>query len=492
MSRRSHDMSPMPSADASSGAAGFRAPVERSVVHVRHLHAHHLDLKLFSMDVLLSVLPYEGMILGDTVKVCFQGITNDGEPLLASLELTAEVEHLDSPLTFELERERIEGLIGFSARFHYIVSALDDQEPLRKSQPVTIRIIDNDPLPRLLPQPAFDGLEGPRIYPVEHEQGVTLLLPATGRQPGDEILLYIDQVGTGGTNTLLEQRWLRVEQAQAGQANLSVAFAHGWLSSHVGKQLSMTWQLINPSESSMSASRSVELVAARTLSAPVVKDAVRNNDRFVIKAMDLRKGLTIAVPADTDTSDGTVTMHLHELGVDSSGYDGRPGETPSFWFAPEKVGGLLQNHVQVFYRFTTRAGTPQRSDFVWLEGEPFDVKHFPYIQCDLASGRPSLSLASVPSEGAPWHLEGWPLMGVGQTVIIKVLGGDQSGQDKEFVLRDTPVDEAELTAQCLQGVFPRSELEQLKLSEKFTLQVEVCFNGLRAYPLRPVHILLVA
>ncbi|MDH0305369.1 MULTISPECIES: hypothetical protein [unclassified Pseudomonas] len=54
------------------------------------------------------------------------------------------------------------------------------------------------------------------------------------------------------------------------------------------------------------------------------------------------------------------------------------------------------------------------------------------------------------------------------------------------------MNDAELTAQCLQGVFPRSELEQLKLSEKFTLQVEVCFNGLRAYPLRPVYILLVA
>lgn len=238
-------------------------------------------------------------------------------------------------------------------------------------------------------------------------------------------------------------------------------------------------------------SRAVTLQASatpvpRNLPWPAVDSATGSGERITLAPERAASGSTVIVPDDADVWPGEILWvqwaESGQLGYYRTSTPD-PAGTRRYAIPKEYVAPQIGKQLPVSYEAkgpVSTVGSAVRQ----LQVLQLDSSRLPLIRIQGHTGT-QLSLAGIPADGVPLHLETWTLMATTQRVTIKVSGVATTGQPVETVVTDRhPVTDAELIGGVTATV-ARPFMASLRLNTAFSITVFVSFDQGVTWPSLP-------
>jgi hypothetical protein len=448
------------------------------VPQVRESHALYINPTEIDATATVVAPPYAGMAAGDVVDFHFDSIV----PVTLTFEV--EPDDIGKPITWRLDANDLWMAYPGEAAAWYEVTRGGTVVATSSTQTF---IVDEGP-DDLLPAPEVDDVGEDGLDPSLFPDGVNVTAPLyDGAAVGDVVLLY----WTGAQVAKSTVEWHALTQADISRGEIGIPVAPEWLEANIGGDVTLTYQYAREGAAGSSLARTVTVLVPLVLAAPLVEKAdaeggdEHGNRKGFLMAADARNGAYVSVPDVDELADATA-LAVHWDGHPNGGKHvadapHAPG-TPLRFFIPKGAVaanmGADNRRFDVFYAATLANGRDYTSRAFQLWIKPLAISEYTPPQCRQAQGKPGLSLADVPPEGAEIYLTTWPFIEPGQQLTLWIVGVEAVGRAVEYIARNAvPVTQAEITAKTIAGRVPASVLQTLKVNELFNLRGKVSYNG---------------
>ena len=423
----------------------------------------------------LLIPPYQAMQPGDRVAITLTGEDDRGRPYTWTKNLNVEVpgKHLQAAV----ERTWLRRLEGGHFDAEYVIAFKDGHSAPSPIQ--RFRVDSSITPPTRLPPPSVEGLDpGEPLDPARFRDGLTIRIapyPDAGMAVSDRLLLYwlsSDDV----------YQVLRVDPSSIDSGALMFTLAPRWLMSSQGQAVALGYQFAREGSSLASELLNVQVLRSRELPAPIVLDAVAENDGGRLPAYLVTSGAFVDVPDEVDIADDE-HIELHWEGDAERGREivtqpintNRPRRflvsAGSIAANMERNENAVAKRFKVFYRLVRDDGSYVESEHFMLRILPLVPDDYPRLACPVARGE-DLYLGDVP-RGARCTLDPWVFIAEKQWVTVWVTGVFRA--EVEEVIWD-----AEVTTQQVRNglelLIPRDLLEQQMLNESLTVHAHVSFD----------------
>ncbi|WP_458129721.1 hypothetical protein [Pseudomonas sp. Z2-11] len=452
-----------------------------AVPQIKESHGLALDPDLIgSAGATAVVPPYQAMTVGDKVTFTWQGYYEGvpENPYKESKELAAE--HLGRPLIFNVPLSEVIGIPDQYAEISYSIEYANGLGRPSDSPMQTIQIVP--PGSALLPVITIKDYAGGPITP--GDEGLTLqIIPVYGAiQDGDVVLMYWK--GNRDANSVIKS--LRVDLSTLDSGILEFYLEPQWVSANSGSQVTVSYQYARVDAAESGEPLLLDISVPLDLPPPIVENATAEGEHRGWLAAD-PNGAYVNVPEGATIGPGAqVEMHWdgHPNGGRYVATDPVGGSGKRFFIPGTAIAANMSTEenkrFEVFYRVTP-PGQPSGS--FNLRIEPLASTRYPDIQCTQAQGTLTLSLTSVPLEGADLVIGkppsmAWPFMAIDQKLTIEASGVKAGGGSTRIIVRNAvPVTAEEFGKKVIKEKLNRAFLQSLKLNEKFTLKAKVSFDG---------------
>lgn len=449
------------------------------VPQIQQAHALFLDPPDAGPAATVVAPPYPEMASGDTVTFSF--VPPAGKPP-THLAVTLNPTDVGKAVVWAFDSNDLWNAYQDQVETFYTVEHVDGTQSVSAVQSITI---DTPPTGRLTP-PSIAGHDDGGLDPGQFPDGVLVEIPLyQGAAVGDGVLLYW-QGAQAAKSTV---QWRQLEAGDVARGALQVLIDPEWLTANIGGQVVLTYQYAREGAAESSEPTTLEILVPLKLGPPIVEKAEAEGDgsesKGFLLAKDALTGVYVRVPA-SDSADGAVGLEVHWDGHANGGQhvaaaphdEGDPlrFKVPSSAVAAN-IGGESKRF-GVFYRLTLENGRTHTSEAFNLRIKALPSSNYPSAQCRQSQGKPGLSMADVPAEGAELYVSGWPLAAEGQALTIWVKGVSVEGAGAEHVARAAlPATQDELDARAVAGRLPAAFLQELKVDSDFALHAKVSYDG---------------
>lgn len=453
-----------------------------AVPQIREAHNLYLDPVDAEPAATVVAPPYAGMAAGD--KVTFSFVPISGMPS-THLSVTLGDDDVGKVVTWELDSNDLWMVYTQEVETSYRVEHAGGTKSESATQVITIDTdVSPNPAPRLPPPSMADGQDelDPGLYP----DGVTVTVPLyPGAVVGDGVPLYWEGRQAAGSTV----KWQLLDRAAIDSGALKVVVEPEWLAANSGSTATLTYQYAREGAALSSVSLTVTILLPLVLEPPLVEGAVAEggggaNKGFLLAEHAL-SAVYIRVPEAEAVGDA-LSLEVHWDGHSQGGKyvsnaphsDGTPlrFRIPPTAVAPN-VGGESKRF-DVFYRLTRPGGRVHTSTRYRLWIKPLPTHNYPPVQCRQSQGKPGLSMADVPAEGAELYVLTWPFAAAEQRLSVWITGVSTAGAPVEHMVRDgVPATQGELDAKAIGGRLPKTVLQTLKVDNAFTLRAKVSYDG---------------
>lgn len=462
-----------------------------AVPQIKESHGLALDPdSVGSAGATAVVPPYQAMRAGDKVTFTWQGYYQ-GDPEPPYRETTElQAEHLGQPLKFIVPLGEVIIIPDGYAEISYSIEYANGLGRSSDSPVQTIQIVQPDtPVPALLPVITIKDYTGGPITP--GDEGLTLqIIPVYGGiQDGDVVLMYWK--GNRDADSVIKS--LRVDLSTLDSGILEFYLEPQWVSANSGSQVTVSYQYARVDTAESGEPLLLDISVPLDLPPPIVENVTAEGENRGWLAADT-SGAYVNVPEEATIAPGD-QVEMHWEGHPNGGryVTTTPvGESGKRFFIPgtaiaANMSTEENKRFEVFYRVTPPGKSCQPSGPYKLRIEPLASTRYPDTQCTQAQGKLTLSLTSVPPEGADLVIgkppfPAWPFMAVDQKLTIEASGVTAGGGTTHITVRNAvPVTAGEFANNLIKEKLSRAFLQSLQLNEKFTLKAKVSFDGGETY-----------
>lgn len=438
------------------------------VVHFQQAINSQVAIATFTSSGLLYVLPNEHIAAGDTVTLHWQKM--DGQtPVGAPGKIVeSSIGQPNEPVEFTMDRDLLSDAVGYRLQFHFSVIASGTGDPKFTSDPQTFTITDNDP-PTAPPLTAatVEGVVNGSLFP--GAEGAKVVIDAyEGMLAEDEVMLFAEGIGANGARP--ERHWQRVEPEQT---LLEFKLTPSFLNNSKGKPFALHYACARPGLALSGRKIVLQVLESLSLAAPT------NVKGSELAAQWLREGTTFKIEANPVLDTGTVELSVMDndaLLFSVSAY--RQDSNKNLLLdVPAALAMLMiganDNTLTVQYQFTNSSGQTTQSATLRLTVKTLDKDSLPWLQCTQAQGRTTLPLSRAQGS-SEYVLPGWPLMAVGQRVLIVATAYDTNGQIKTFTICNNSVTQAQVNSKAFTCRIANSSfLDKLRLGSSIRFETSI-------------------
>ena len=451
------------------------------VPQIRQAHDLHLDPVDATPMAQVVAAPYAGMAASDEVN--FHFVPVDGQPPTA-LRLEVSEADVGRVMLWLLDSNELWYVFGSQAKTSYEVVRAGAAVATSEEQVITVL----PPDAQRLPAPSIHDHDGGPLDPGAFPDGVMVSVPLYPSAAEDDgIMLYWD----GGVSARSTVKWHQITASDLSRGHVLVPVEAEWLLVNAGQTVQVTYQYARKGAAESAQALSVDILVPLVLDPPLVERSEQEGEdedghkRGYLKGENCFQGVYVEVPG-SEAVDGAVSLEVH--------WDGHPhggkyvatmpheADVPlRFLVPPDAVApnmGGESKRFRVTYRVTVAGGRVHTSKPFMLRVRAVPQDRYEPAQCREAQGKPGLSMADVPPQGAEIYVSEWPFDAVGQPLTLRVNGIGASGDTVDYLVRDAlPLTQQEFDAKLANGRLPRDVLATLGAHTTFRLHTEVSYDG---------------
>lgn len=458
------------------GKTGLLPAPQVKESHDNQLNIDNTQQQLFTV----AVAPYTAMASGDSVKLIWKGVRENGDEgqhvsFAAKVLKDNDSDRTNNPgqvLSWNFSKSNAYDVYGGTFTLCYEITYASHNET-RVTRSAERSIVVKAPILPLLPAPSVKNLVGTEINPGQFPKGIEVVIPIyPGIRVGDDVLVYGTPTRSGSNLQKNTIGHLKVDASNIESGKLEVPIAQQWLSENAGSSIHVGYQYARVDAAGTAAPLTLTVLKPKKLPTPTVDYSKVINDRVELDPRFAINGAYISIPEEADIEEGdSITAYF--TGVNASGSceinepdstNPRKYKVPAF-VLPSNFGKT----VEVTYSVNGQMADSPLSLFI------LEMDFYSIIKCEgVQVGSPAtLKLSDIPAGGAQLHIAPWPFISTQQKVRLWLTSSSIDGRDI-IVLRDVFFHE------CVAGVstyLTPSDLQGIPLNASFTLYAGASFDG---------------
>lgn len=432
----------------------------------------------------VAILPWQAMATGDVLTMTWLGYTSNGSARPEYIrEVTVQAHEVGFPVVLSILKNEFVPIRGGRGLLTYEIEYADTgKTTVGPVQTFSIIPAGTDYLAALTIEGHSTGAIDPDLF----SAGVTFNIDAfPDLNEGDALVIYVEDMLASTTTPLAG---LRLDLSTVDSGRLQCRVAGDWLYAYLDRDIRLTYHVARPQMDC--ASRALELSVQRTMSLPmpVVQGASGQGlERGEFKAQDTADGIKVWVPG-LAVYPGTAGVEMHWQGFGDAGSHVQQlstGDTPpAFMIPPAVVAPNVGKDVEVFYRVKVAPDNYRDSAIFIVKVLPIPQYGYPTLNCVQADGG-ILSLARVPAGGSTQTIAKWPLMAVGQKMLLTATGTlNGGGSVTQTMLNNMAVNSTHVN-NGVSVALEKTWLQSLQVGRDITFTMQVSADDGNSYVVFP-------
>lgn len=458
------------------GKAGLLPAPQVKESHDNQLNIDNTQEQLFTV----AVAPYTAMANGDSVKLIWKGVRENGDEGLpvsfgAKVLNDNDSDRTNNPgqvLSWTFSKSNAYDVNGGSFTLCYEITYASHNEK-RVTRSAERSIVVQAPLLPLLPAPSVKNLVGTEINPGQFPNGIEVVIPVyPGIRVGDDVLVYGTPTRSGINLQKNTIGHLKVDASNIESGKLEVPIAQQWLSENAGSSIYVSYQYARVDAAGTAAPLTLTVLKPKKLPKPTVDDSEVTSSRVELNPTLAIHGAYIVIPEAADIEEGdSITAYFKGVNASGSCEINEPYSTnPRKYKVPASV--LPSNFgetVEVTYSVNGQMADSPLNLFI------LELNFYSIIKCEgVQVGSPAtLKLSDIPAGGAQLHIAPWPFISTQQKVRLWLTSSSIDDRDI-IVLRDV------FSHECVAGIstyLTREDLQGISPNTSFTLYAGASFDG---------------